>query len=214
MFWIEVNLKRVVIGGHDRLLAIVRAAIQVIGGRLPRGSRDAAIVDEVIARLDALDELMKDLLLFARPPRAHRVPVDVAALARETAAFVAQDPIASNVRFEVEGSAPPVVADAKLLRIVLLNLLINAAQAVQHGGTVQTRVAATERDCRIEIANTGPGIPPDIRDRIFVPFFTTKSRGTGLGLPTAKRLVDVHQGRIGVDCPPHGGTVVTIELPR
>jgi len=74
-------------------------------------------------------------------------------------------------------------------------------------------VSTVDSVCRIDVADTGPGIPPDIRDRIFVPFFTTKSRGTGLGLPTARRLVDAHGGRIAFDCPRGGGTVVTIELP-
>lgn len=195
-------------------LAGIRGTIQVIGSRLPPGSKDAAVIGEVIARLDALDELMKDLLEFARPPQIRPAPVDIMALAKETTAFVSQDPAARDVRFEVEGSAPPVIADAKLLRIVLLNLLLNAAHALQNNGTIGIVVAASELTCRIAIADTGPGIPPEIRDRIFAPFFTTKSRGTGLGLSTAKRLVDAHHGRISVDCPAGGGTVVTVELPR
>jgi PAS domain S-box-containing protein len=195
-------------------LAGVRGVIQVIGGRLPKGSRDAAIIGDVIARLDALDDLMKDLLLFARPPQMRPVPVDIVALAKETTALVSQDPVAREVRFEVVGSAPPLVADPKLLKIVFLNLLINAAHALQDGGIIRTSIAASEQACHIAITDTGPGIPPEIRDRIFVPFFTTKSRGTGLGLSTAKRLVDAHSGRISVHCPASGGTVVTVELPR
>lgn len=195
-------------------LAGVRGVIQVLGGRLPPDSPDAAIIGEVLARLDALDDLMRDLLLFARPPQPRPAPVDIVALARETSDFVAQDPGVRDVHFEVEGSAPAIMADPKLLRIVLLNLLINSAHAVQSKGTVRTSVAATDRVCRIAVADTGPGIPSDIRDRIFVPFFTTKARGTGLGLSTAKRLVEAHHGRISVDCPTRGGTIVTIELPR
>ena len=195
-------------------LAGVRGAIQVIGGRLPPGTRDATVIGDVIARLDTLDELMGDLLLFARPPQPHHTPVDIVALAKETSDFAAQDPAISDVRFEVEGWGPAVMADPKLLKIVLLNLLLNSAHAMQSSGTVRIQVATTDRMCRIVVADTGPGIPSDIRDRIFVPFFTTKSRGTGLGLPTAKRLIDAHHGRISVDCPASGGTVVTIELPR
>ncbi len=195
-------------------LAGVRGVIQVIGSRLPRGSRDAAIVGDVIGRLDALDELMKDLLLFARPPQMRLTPIDLVALAKETTALVSADPVARDVRFEVEGTAPMILADGKLLRIVFLNVLLNAAQALHNDGTIRTSVAAGERGCRIAIADTGPGISPDIRDRIFAPFFTTKSRGTGLGLSTAKRFVDAHHGRMSVQCPAGGGTVMTIELPR
>ena len=195
-------------------LAGVRGAIQVIGGRLPAGSRDAAAIGEIIARIDALDELMKDLLLFARPPQARPAPVDVVTLAKETSMLLSGDPTARDVRVTVEGSAPAVMADVKLLNIVLLNLLLNAVHAMQQQGTIHISVSADDHACRIAVADTGPGIPPDVRERIFTPFFTTKSRGTGLGLSTAKRLIEAHRGRMYVECPPGGGTIVTIELPR
>jgi signal transduction histidine kinase len=66
----------------------------------------------------------------------------------------------------------------------------------------------------IAFTDSGPGIPAEIREKIFVPFFTTKSRGTGLGLPTAKRLIEAHDGQISIDSPPAGGTTVNIFLPR
>ena len=195
-------------------LAGVRGAIQVIGSRLPPGGKDAAVVDEIVARLDALNELMKDLLLFARPPQVRPSPVNILALAKETSALVTEDPTAREVRFEIEGSVTAVMVDPQLLQIVLLNLFLNAADAMHGSGTIRTVVAANDQACLIAVADTGPGIPTEIRDRIFAPFFTTKSRGTGLGLSTAKRLVDIHHGRISVECPPEGGTIVTIELPR
>jgi PAS domain S-box-containing protein len=195
-------------------LAAVRGAMQVIGGRLPPENRDAAVIRQVIARLDALDELMGDMLLFARPPKAQFRPVDIAALARETSELVSQDAGLHEVRFEVQGAAPAVNADPNLMKSVLFNLLLNAAHASQRASTVRTTITDMDRVCSITVADTGAGIPPEIRDRIFVPFFTTKARGTGLGLPTAKRLVEAHSGRIRVECPPGGGTVVTIELPR
>ena len=128
--------------------------------------------------------------------------------------LLSEDPTARDVRVEVDGSAPAVMADAKLLSIVLLNLLLNAVHAMQQQGTIHISVSADDHTCRIAVADMGPGIPPDVRERIFTPFFTTKSRGTGLGLSTAKRLIEAHHGRIYVECPPGGGTIVTIELPR
>jgi len=195
-------------------LAGVRGAIQIIGRRLPPGGKDALVIGEIVARLDALNELMKDLLLFARPPHVRPSPVDIMVLAKETSALVSQDPTAQDVRFEIEGSAPAVMVDPQLLQIVLLNLFLNAAHAMHSSGTIRVVVTVSDGVCRIAVVDTGPGIPPDIRDRIFTPFFTTKPRGTGLGLSTAKRLVDIHHGRISVECPPDGGTIVTIELPR
>jgi signal transduction histidine kinase len=67
--------------------------------------------------------------------------------------------------------------------------------------------------CEVAFADQGPGIAPEVREKIFTPFFTTKSRGTGLGLPTAKRLVEAHHGSIHLECPPGGGTVARVRLP-
>lgn len=195
-------------------LAGVRGAIQVIGRRLSPGGRDAAIIDEIIARIDALDDLMKDLLLFARPPQLRLASLDVVALAKDTSMLLGDDPNARDICVEVEGSAPAVMADAKLLNIVLLNLLLNAAHAMQGRGTIRISVTTDDLTCRIAVADTGPGIPPGIRERVFTPFFTTKPRGTGLGLSTAKRFIEAHHGRMSVTCPPAGGTIVAIELPR
>ena len=66
---------------------------------------------------------------------------------------------------------------------------------------------------KIAFSDAGPGIPNDVRDKVFTPFFTTKSRGSGLGLPTAKRFVEAHNGQIAIDCPPAGGTTVVIRIP-
>ena len=195
-------------------LAGVRGAIQVIGHQLPPSGEDAAIIEEIVARIDSLDALMKDLLLFARPPQMRPSAVDVLALAEETSALVRYDPVARDTRFEITGSAATVMGDPHLLQIVLLNLFLNAAQAMLGRGTIHIAVDASDGACRITVADTGPGIPADIRDRIFAPFFTTKARGTGLGLATAKRLVDIHHGRISIECPPEGGTVITIVLPQ
>jgi signal transduction histidine kinase len=80
-------------------------------------------------------------------------------------------------------------------------------------GRIDVIVSADRSTCDIAIADAGPGIPAEIRDKIFAAFFTTKSRGSGLGLATAKRLVEAHAGAIRVDCPPAGGTTVTVRLP-
>jgi two-component system sensor kinase FixL len=194
-------------------LAGIRGAIQVIGGRLPKDSREAQVMKEVVARIDALNELMKDLLLFARPPQPKPLAVDLGSLVRSTADLMKGDPAYGAVRVEIEGQAPPLSADAELLNIVFLNLLVNAAHAMQGRGTVRVSLGAHDGMCSVVVADSGPGIPADVREKVFAPFFTTKSRGTGLGLVTAKRLVEAHHGTIAIDCPPGGGTTVTIRLP-
>ncbi len=194
-------------------LAGIRGAIEVIGSRLPAGSRDATVTREIVTRIDGLNELMKDLLLFSRPPQPRLAAVDLSAICRATATLLAADPASSGVRVEIRGSAPSVMADAELLKIVCLNLLVNAAHAMQGQGVIVVSVTAQGGSCQITVQDSGPGIPPEVREKVFVPFFTTKSRGTGLGLATAKRIIEAHSGTIELTCPPGGGTTVTIQIP-
>ena len=193
-------------------LAGVRGAIQVIGARLPSGSQDGTIVTDILARIDALDQLMKDLLLFARPPQPRRVPVDIVRLLSGTADLLTRDPSLGRVRVEITGEPATIGADAEMLRIIFHNLLVNAAQAMHGDGIVRVVVQSIDGDCRVSVTDDGPGIPAELHDQIFVPFFTTKSRGTGLGLPTARRLVEAHGGSIDIESAANG-TTVTIRLP-
>jgi two-component system sensor kinase FixL len=194
-------------------LAGVRGAIQVIGSRLPQDGKDALMVKEIVSRIDTLNELMKDLLLFARPPQPKPAPIDVATLVTTTADLLGGDPALKGVRVKVDGAAPRIVADADLLKIVFVNLLVNGAHAMQGRGTIRVSLATMADKCQIAFADDGLGIPSDIREKIFTPFFTTKARGSGLGLPTAKRLIEAHCGNITIQCPTTGGTIVTVELP-
>ena len=95
-----------------------------------------------------------------------------------------------------------------------MNLFLNAAQAM--GGQGRVTVALSERDgvASLAMRDTGPGIPPDLREQVIEPFFTTKARGGGLGLPIAKRTAELHGGHLTIACPASGGTIVTLVLPR
>ncbi len=194
-------------------LAGVRGAIQVIGAGLPAGSKDVLMIKEIVARIDALNDLMKDLLLFARPPRPKFGAVELGALVAASAGLLGTDPALQGMRVELDGDCPPVEGDAELLKIVFFNLLLNAGHAMKGQGSIRVSLTTVDTSCQIAFSDRGPGIPVDVREKIFTPFFTTKARGTGLGLPTAKALVEAHNGSISVECPPDGGTTVTIRLP-
>jgi signal transduction histidine kinase len=157
--------------------------------------------------------MMKDLLLFARLPKPRRAPTDLVPLLTTTASLLSQDPALKELEVEVEGSTPTISADPDMLRIVFQNLLINGAHAMKGKGRIRVAVDAIDSTCQIAFIDSGPGIPTEIREKIFTPFFTTKSRGSGLGLPTAKRFIDAHNGQIAIDCPPAGGTSVVVRLP-
>ena len=194
-------------------LAGIRGAIQVIGGRLPADSTDRRIAGEIVARIDALDAMMKDLLLFARTPAPQPQRVDVVRLVATTAELLREDPLLRDVNVRIEGAAPHTLADASLLQIVFHNLLVNGAQAMQGRGDITVSVDGDGSACRVQFADQGPGIPPEVREKVFTPFFTTKTRGSGLGLPTCRRLIEAHRGTLAIDCPPQGGTTVTVTLP-
>jgi signal transduction histidine kinase len=124
-----------------------------------------------------------------------------------------RDPAFRDLDVTIEGDVPHALADANLATISLQNLLINAGQAQQGRGTVRVILDATPGSNRIQIVDEGPGIPAEIRAELYRPFKTTKARGTGLGMATAKRLIESQSGTIAVECPPGGGTVVTLTLP-
>lgn len=119
---------------------------------------------------------------------------------------------AAGVAVDMKLEVPVVVADPELLHQALLNLVRNAVDAmVERGGG---RLALTMRDGRVVVSDTGPGLPEEVIDRIFNPFFTTRSTGTGLGLAIVHRIIDAHGGTIAVhNDPQHGGAVFNLELP-
>ena len=192
-------------------LAAVRGAIQIIGRRVAHA--DAPIVGEVLSRIDALNEHMSELLLFARPPQLRTAPVEIGALLRQVVGLVQHDPVFSEVKIDVIGSAPPILADRALLNGTFLNLLLNAAQATEGRGTISVSVAHQDGFCVVGIADDGPGIPAHVREKVFRPFFSTKTGGTGLGLANARRVIEEHGGSIAIECPETGGTRVIVRLP-
>jgi PAS domain S-box-containing protein len=194
-------------------LAAIKGALQIIGGRMPESSRDRAIVGDVVTRVDALNDIVQDLLVFARPREPQLAPVPVADLMESTSALLRRDPANASLTIELSGANPVVQADVEQLRVVFLNLLLNAAQASGPSGRVRITIAADDLAATVTIADNGPGIPEEIRGRIFDAFFTTKHRGTGLGLATTRRIVERHRGTVEVECPTSGGTVVTVTLP-
>ena len=194
-------------------LAAVRGAVQVIGSRLPPASNDGAIIKEIIVRLDGLNDLIQDLLVFARPPAPKPSRNDLRTLIGSVVELLKRDPAMQALDIAVDGDAPPAWADANLTTIALQNLLINAAQAQQGRGTIRINVRPAGASIRVEVIDQGPGIPAEIRADLFRPFKTTKARGTGLGMATAKRLLESQGGSIAVASPPTGGTAITVTIP-
>jgi signal transduction histidine kinase len=170
----------------------------------------------MIARIDALNGIVEDLLIFTRPRHAVLAAVPIAGVIAETVALLAADPQQAGLTFHVEPVANGLVAsaDREQLKQVLLNLLQNAAQAMHHKGEIRVGAREAGDTVEVRIADRGPGLSAEARANLFEPFFTTKHRGTGLGLATAKRILESHGGRIELESAPEGGTVATVTLRR
>jgi PAS domain S-box-containing protein len=193
-------------------LAGVKAALQVIMSRRPSSDPDLPVMRDIIARMDALAELIHDLLLFARPRAPRLQAVELRPLLLDALSSLRKDPVGEHIRARIDGDIA-LTGDSDLLRAALLNVLLNAAQAMNGRGSIEVTLAREGELCRIDVRDEGPGIALDIRDRVFEPFFTTKARGGGLGLAIARRTAELHGGSIRFECPPTGGTVMTIHLP-
>jgi signal transduction histidine kinase len=171
-----------------------------------------SIVDEEANRLN---RLVDDLLDFARPPAPLRQPVPLARLLQEAVRTATSGQSRIHVEWALAEDVPAVPVDERMMRQTFLNLALNAVQAMPSGGTLRvvTRRCDEPPGALVELTDTGPGIPPDVRERLFQPFFTTKATGTGLGLAIVRRTVEAHSGHITFESPPGGGTTFRVVLP-
>lgn len=194
-------------------IAGIRGALQVIASRMPAESRDKPIVGDIIARLDALNGIVHDLLVFARPRQLRSEATDLDRLIRNTLHLLHRDPTFAHLEVEFPQSDAVAPVDAEQLQLVFTNVLMNAAQAMGGVGTIQVGIERRNQRFVISIADHGPGMPHDVSGKVFEPFFTTKHRGTGLGLPIARRIVEAHGGTIEIETVEHSGTTVLLSLP-
>jgi PAS domain S-box-containing protein len=193
-------------------LAGIRGAIQILSKRIPEGE-DREVMARIVERVDTLNELTEDLLLFARPHSPGFASVRLAAILGVAQRLLAGHADLAGVSVEITGADVTLEADEKMLQNVFLNLFLNAAQVMNGEGTIRVAVRAHTSTVQVAVEDEGPGIPPDVRDRLFEPFFTTRHQGTGLGLPIVKRDVEAHGGEVTLACPQGGGTRVTVVLP-
>jgi signal transduction histidine kinase len=165
-----------------------------------------------IARLNGI---VQEFLQLARVPALRREPVAVATLLHEVAALMEAEAKAHAVILTlwVPAELPTLVVDPQQLKQALLNLLLNAIQATPPGGAVQVTAVAETEAVRIAVVDSGSGIAPDMLERIFDPYVTTKPQGTGLGLPIALRILQAHGGTLEVSSVLGRGTTVEVWLP-
>jgi PAS domain S-box-containing protein len=168
---------------------------------------------EIHKESQALSHMVTDFLNFARPVLTSINEVDLADLLENTIADLRNlRPGEYDIRFRKEGSAIA-PCDATLMRQSFLNLLINAVEALGSDGIIEVSIAKSSKFVRIAIEDNGHGITEDVLKKIFIPFFTTKTQGTGLGLSLVQKIVLAHNGRIEVRSTPGAGTRFIVTVP-
>ena len=194
-------------------LAGIKGAMQVLMSRRPESDPDRLIMREVVARIDSLGDLVNDMMVFARPSPPSPATFPLRPLLQEAVDALRRDPTASALDVTVEGADLTLTADPHLIRAAVLNLLLNAAQAMDGHGRITVTVARARGQCTLDVRDSGPGVPMELRDRVFEPFFTTKSRGGGLGLPIARRTAELHGGTLTLASAAAGGATFRLVLP-
>ncbi len=178
----------------------------------PAAEEDLNVMLGEIARLEVI---IDDLLTFARPTALKTEPSDLNAVIGGVLDFMARqlDHAGIAVRRELAEALPRVPLDPQRVRQVVLNLVLNAAEAMPNGGTLVARTRATDREAVAEFDDTGHGIAPEVADKVFEPFFTTKRGGSGLGLGVSRTLIEAHGGTLAFE-PLAAGTRFRFSLPR
>jgi len=183
--------------------------------REPLYTRLVSRLDTVQRETSRLREILDDFLRYAGRIELDRRPVDLNELLEELVDFFAPQAHLQRVPIRLKKHPQPVVAnvDAKLVKQAVLNLMINAIQAMPEGGELILSLAIDPRHVTIDVIDTGPGIPRDVAEKIFQAYYTTKKGGTGIGLAMAKRIVEEHGGSIGVRSEVGKGSDFAIRLP-
>jgi signal transduction histidine kinase len=200
-------------------LAAISGAISVLADDFPEDDPRREVVAKVLEQITRIDRVITDLLFFGKPGQPAFDWVDVNDLLKKTLFFVAQHPEARNVHQvqELTRNLPPVWVDEKQLQQVFFNVIINAIQAMKSDGTLLIQTESSDRDgkptVRVLIGDSGPGIPSGDLEKIFTPFYTTKTQGTGLGLAICRQLIEQQAGTIQVASRVGEGTRVSIILP-
>jgi len=175
----------------------------------------AAEIDILSNEVRRLDRVVKTFLDFSRPVEVKLTEVDLVAIAREVADLTTPQAGLANIQvwFEDSVESAPIRGDADMLKQAILNLVLNAIEAMKNGGNLWVRVSREANAVVLNVSDDGPGIPSDARDKVFQLYFTTKMRGSGIGLAMTYRAVQLHNGTINFSTESGRGTAFQMTFP-
>jgi two-component system sensor histidine kinase AtoS len=194
----------------------MRSSAQLLATSKPDLPRYGELAETIVAEVDRVERVVGGLLQLAKPLEHKLEPVMLQEILERAAEFVALEAKRQGIHLtcDLDGKQPLAFCDREQIYQVVLNLVVNALQAVPAGGAIELRMLpATANTVGFRVADDGPGLPPDLRDRIFKPFVTGRENGTGLGLAFVERVVKAHQGTVSVETGTGGGTIFDVRLP-
>jgi polar amino acid transport system substrate-binding protein len=196
-------------------LMAVKTFVKLLPSRLEDRSFQKEMLEYVPQELDRLNRLATDLLDYARPRKANKEMIPVKLFLLEVLSLFHNECLEKGIEIKVEaGENVLAYADRQQFKQIIINLMLNAIQAVESRGKISLKASEAEMKTVIEVSDSGKGIPAQLLDKVMDPFFSLKKDGTGLGLSICYQLVKEHGGEISIDSQENEGTRVTVILPR
>ena len=197
-------------------LTTIKGFLQMMEHRLKAQEMTAELqyIQVMLSEIERVNSLVSELLLLAKPHRAQKLPCSIGALLGDLNPLIELQALLRGIEYEYSvGDVPLIVADPSLIKQVILNLVKNALEAMEEARELRVAVyTSSDHRVQIDVSDTGPGIPYYQIDKIFDAFYTTKEKGTGLGLPICQRIICEHGGEIRVSSKGFG-TTFSVLLP-
>jgi signal transduction histidine kinase len=195
--------------------AIIRGNVEILLNELPPDHPAREEAGEVLLQTERISLITRNMLSFAREQAVLAEEVDINSLLEEILAQASHQAPAERVKVvrRLASDLSPIEGDRERLRQVFTNIVVNALQAMEGEGTLAVESRREGETVEVAVADTGPGIPEEVGEKIFNPFFTTKRTGTGLGLSVSYGIISAMGGSIEVECPPGAGATFIVRLP-
>lgn len=208
------GLGRVAAGvAHEIRNPLAAARLQGENALAGDDARRRAAIGDMLEQLDRLDGLVGELLAMTQRVQPRPKPVDLAAFLHDQAARDAETAAEKRLAVSVQGAEGTAVLDPQVAGRILDNFLTNAIRHAPAGGAVALQAERAPGRLALVVRDTGPGVPPDLAERVFEPFVTGRADGTGLGLAIARELADAHGGRLALRAS-EAGAVFALDLPQ
>ncbi|MDH3566181.1 MAG: ATP-binding protein, partial [Desulfobacteraceae bacterium] len=196
-------------------LGIIKSSSELLKKKMASYDPSNSIPDIIIEESIRLNYIITDFLNFAKPRIPNLMACDVEAVLEKNINFLAShiEKEGYTVEKYYDNNIPEITADSDMLYQAFLNILINAMQAMPEGGKIHVAIQSADNTVKIFFEDEGEGIPQDLMEKIWDPFFTTKAKGTGLGLGIVKNIIESHSGSVQISARPGAGARVKVELP-